>query len=686
MRGCFPSTHVQACSRAMFYLALVVRTLVVSATAVQAADLKDQLQPIIDKHAGDVSVAVRHLTSQEAFVYRADEPMPTASLIKFPVMIEVYRQVAAGELSLDEPIILRDEDKVQGSGILTQHFSAGTRISLRDAVRLMIVYSDNTATNLVLDKIGLDSVGRTMIALDAPHTKIYAKVFRRDTSIDPESSRRYGLGSTTAAEMVQLFSALHEGKLVSEDACRQMGSHLERCDDRTKLLRQLPVGTKLAHKTGAVSRARCDAGVLVTPSGPVAICVLTANNEDSRFTDDNAAVVLIGEIGRVVFRHFSEGAASTDVGRVTLKNGDHGKLVEYLQKTLNARTTPSVGVDVDGDFGPQTDRAVRIFQEQSEVAATGVVDEATWKLLGPLVTADVPVPPPAKINDAKLTRKSSDSLEGQPFVTCRAWYAMDAKTGERLNDFNGERPLDFASTTKIMTAYLVLKAAQNDESVLDEVVTFSVRADQTAGSTAGVMAGESLPVHELLYGLLLPSGNDASVALAEHFGPRFAKTLNATDPGGDGKQDSVALFVAAMNATANSLELKRTKFENPHGLTAVGHKSTAADLAKLAWTAYQVPKFADYVRTRQRGCTVQGPGGYERNVIWKNTNQLLNTEGYLGMKTGTTSAAGACLISIAERDQKRILLVTLGSASSAARYTDSRNLYRWLWTGFSLVD
>jgi D-alanyl-D-alanine carboxypeptidase (penicillin-binding protein 5/6) len=134
-----------------------------------------------------------------------------------------------------------------------------------------------------------------------------------------------------------------------------------------------------------------------------------------------------------------------------------------------------------------------------------------------------------------------------------------------------------------------------------------------------------------------------------------------------------------MNRTAEALDMSSSHFENPHGLTAAGHKSTAKDMAKLAWSAYQLPEFGKYVQTRQRGCALVGPGEYRRNVVWKNTNRLLGTKGYLGIKTGTTSAAGACLISMSQRGDRTILLVTLGSATSATRYTDSRNLYRWLW-------
>ena len=141
--------------------------------------------------------------------------MPTASLIKFPVMVEAYRQAEEDGLDLAEMVTLHDDDKVPGSGILTVHFSEGATFSLRDAIRLMIAYSDNTATNLVLDEIGLKSTAETMEEMGFPETKIHSKVYRRDTSVFPERSPKYGLGSTTADDMVALLKRLHARELIS---------------------------------------------------------------------------------------------------------------------------------------------------------------------------------------------------------------------------------------------------------------------------------------------------------------------------------------------------------------------------------------------------------------------------------------------------------------------------------------
>lgn len=640
--------------------------------------LADSLRPLIDRHEGDVSVAIRHLSGDQSFAFRGDEPMPTASLIKFPLMVAAYQMVDRGELDLSKKIVLSDRDKVQGSGILTPHFSAGTMISVRDAIELMMVYSDNTATNLVIDQVGLKETAALMESLGCPNTKMHAKVFRRDTSIFPDRSRRFGLGSTTANEMVQLLTLLHRDELVSEAASREMLSHMRRCDSDDKLPRLLPAGTKIAHKTGAVSAVRCDAGIVFGPDEDAfAICVLTRKNKDQRWTAENAANVLCGQIAKVAFDHFFADKVADPLQPRTLQIGAGGLLVEALQRTLNARMDPSPEISIDGDFGPDTEATVRRFQRQHRLTDSGKVDRATWEALGTLLDKEEPVPDPMVINATTIEKSPPDRLHGPPHVTCKAWAIGDGKSGAFLFGNSQNVALPMASTTKIMTAYVVLQAVRDDESLLDELVTFSEAADTTIGSTSGIRVGESISVGELLYGLLLPSGNDASVALAEHFGRKFSAEEDDSGP-----IDPVGRFVQAMNQAAADLDMTSTHFKNTHGLSVEGHRSSAQDLMTLAWRAMQDERFRLYVGTAQRGCTVTGPGGYRRNLLWKNTNRLLRTEGYDGVKTGTTGAAGACLVSRCERGNDSLIVVVLGSASSDARYADTRNLYRW---GFEQV-
>jgi D-alanyl-D-alanine carboxypeptidase (penicillin-binding protein 5/6) len=190
----------------------------------------------------------------------------------------------------------------------------------------------------------------------------------------------------------------------------------------------------------------------------------------------------------------------------------------------------------------------------------------------------------------------------------------------------------------------------------------------TPGSSSKLKTGEKLPVKELLYGMLLPSGNDAAVALAEHFGPRFPARA---DP------DPVARFVAAMNQKAKSLGLKETSFADPNGLSK-DDLASARDLAALTWHARKLEAFRTYTGTRRHTARVTGLDG-ERSVTWETTNKLLEIDGYDGVKTGTTTPAGQCLVASGARGDDQLIVVILGSTSTDGRYVDARNLFRWAW-------
>jgi beta-lactamase class A len=576
-------------------------TLPLLSTPARAETLEERLKPLIAAHEGQVAVAVKHLATGQAFAHRADDPMPTASLIKFAVMIEAYRQADAGRIDLTRAVLLRDEDKVPGSGILTSHFSAGAAFSLRDAVRLMIAFSDNTATNLVLDQIGLPATAKYMEELGCPNTKIHAKVFKRETSVFPERSKQFGLGSTTAGEMLRLLELLHQRKLVSPEASDTMREHLLACDDRKKFPRLLPEGTKVAHKTGSVDGVRTDAGIVETPSGPIALCVLTSENKDTRWADDNAGDLLCSRIALAVYGHFNP---------------------------------PAAGGGAEEDEEPADTRPGTALPEL----------------------------------------KPRDTIAGPPFVVCRNWAVAEAQSGKILWESQAADAVDTASTTKIMTAYVIFKLAEKQPAVLDEVVTFSERASKTPGSSCKLRAGEKLPVRELLYGLLVPSGNDAAIALAEHFGSQFEPP-----PRKKGETDPVARFVAEMNRAAAALKLAESRYLNPNGLPEKGHASSARDLARLTWAAGQLPHFREYVSCRLHEAQVAGREGSQRAIVWKTTNRLLAIAGYTGVKTGYTKAAGSCLVSSGERGRDRLIVVVLGAPSAAAAVVDSRNLYRWAW-------
>lgn len=634
---------------------------------------QESLVKMLNNHRGEVAAAYKHLKTGKSWRFNADEPMPTASLIKLPIMAALYRAAAEGDVDLGAMVTLEEEDKVPGSGILTTHFSPGATLSVRDAVQLMIAYSDNTATNLVIDQIGLPATSAYMQELGFPETQLHAKVFRRDTSIAPERSIKYGLGSTTASDMIKLLEMLHSGKLGDESATNAMMEHLLACDHNSTAPRFLPEGTKVAHKTGSVSNSRTDAGIILSPEGPIAYCLLTTENKDRSWGDDNEAELLAAEYGRALYAHFNEDAANLPAVARVLKIGDDGELVESLQRTLNSKFDAADQIGVDGDFGPNTEKAVRRFQKQAGVEQTGEVGPDTWRALGPLLTEDqqAEVPPPEEVNAGPIEKDKPDPLDGPPLVTSAAWAIADGETGEVLWGYNDSTVREPASITKIMTAHLVTKLAEQDPAVLDETITFSKAADETSGSTSAVKERERLSVKHALYGLMLPSGNDMSVALAEHFGPRLV----------DKDEDKSALekFVEAMNAEADRLGMSKTEYRNPHGLPHEEHVTTAADMVKLAHAVMQNDLMREVVSTARYGATLDSVDGYTRNVVWRNSNRLLGIEGFDGIKTGTTGAAGACLVSTGVRNGRRLIMVTLGATSGDARYTDSRNLYRWAW-------
>ena len=239
-----------------------------------------------------------------------------------------------------------------------------------------------------------------------------------------------------------------------------------------------------------------------------------------------------------------------------------------------------------------------------------------------------------------------------PTVTAASVLMIELPSGATLFEKASVELHPPASTAKLMTA-LVVRA----EVPLDDVAVITPTAAGTGGSSMGLVAGERLTVSDLLHGLLLPSGNDAAVALAEHVA------------------GSEADFVAMMNARARAIGLQSTRFANAHGLDAPDQLTTALDLALLASAAMQDAELANIVAK-----PVANVAG--RALV--NTNELLSTyAGADGVKTGTTDEAGECLIAAVSRNSRRLLLVELGSSE---RYEDARKLLDYAATAFAWHD
>jgi beta-lactamase class A len=261
------------------------------------ARLHHTLDSLAAAHHGVTGYAVENLDTGERLSLRGDETFPTASLIKVPILVTVYDLAGKGTLSLDDPLTVLRIDQVPGDGTL-QYMHSGMSLSVRDAVWLMITTSDNTATNLLLDRIIIRRVWDKMEALGLKHTKVHSKTFLRSSSVAMDSSVKYGLGVTTPNEMATLFALLARGKAVSPAADSTMLDVLEHNQDVTLLQRYLD-GVRAAHKTGATDAVRTECSLFYLQSRVVA-CVMTKENTDQRWLLDSEPQLTMARMGAAI--------------------------------------------------------------------------------------------------------------------------------------------------------------------------------------------------------------------------------------------------------------------------------------------------------------------------------------------------------------------------------------------------
>lgn len=258
---------------------------------------------VVRNFPGTVSVYARNLDTGKAFALRADTRVRTASTIKLPIMTAVFQAVADGKAQWSETIALRDQDKVSGSGVLRE-LSEGVALPLRDLVHLMIVVSDNTATNLLLGRFGGDWVNEQMNALGLKNTRSLRKIRGdgndlKDATGWSEEGRKpenqhFGIGYSTPREMVTLLEMIEAGKVVSPEASREMIAILERQQYKDGIGRQRRL--KVASKSGSLDALRSDAGIVYTKRGRVAIAITVDGMREPDWSPDNEGNKLISKI------------------------------------------------------------------------------------------------------------------------------------------------------------------------------------------------------------------------------------------------------------------------------------------------------------------------------------------------------------------------------------------------------
>ncbi len=221
-------------------------------------------------------------------------------------------------------------------------------------------------------------------------------------------------------------------------------------------------------------------------------------------------------------------------------------------------------------------------------------------------------------------------------VSANAAVVMEATTGRVLYEKNAHEKMPMASTTKVMTALVALEYGN-----LNDIVTVSKNASGVEGSSIWLSVGEKMSLSDMLYGLMLASGNDAAVAIAEHVG------------------GSVDAFVEMMNKKAQEIGAYDTHFMNPNGLPVEGHYTTAFDLALISAYAMRNPAFCEIVKTQYKTLPWEG---HEWDRVVKNKNKILwNYEGGNGIKTGFTKEAGRCLTAAAQRENMQLVSVVLSA-------------------------
>ena len=277
---------------------------------------RDQIEGLISQFDGEAGLYARNLNSGEEVAVNASTRFPTASTIKTAVMLEAYEQAAAGKLRFDDVVTLTDTVKVGGSGILNG-LSAGLPLRIADLVQLMIVLSDNTSTNILVERLGTTQIDDRLLAYKLQETKLFRPTFRDGRAdVFPELEREFGLGMTTPRDMGELMALIAGGRAVNAEASSAMLATLRRQTDKGMIPRLLPAGIEVGNKTGTDAEKlpdakgrrgsiRADAAIVTGPGLKYVVTIFTRRGGDSASGVDNAALLLGARLSRLVFDHFA---------------------------------------------------------------------------------------------------------------------------------------------------------------------------------------------------------------------------------------------------------------------------------------------------------------------------------------------------------------------------------------------
>jgi beta-lactamase class A len=298
------------------FLITVVLTLIASgAFSADTVDarLQSQLRQMSAQHRGKVALWARNLKTGETVAINAAEPVQTASVIKLPVMIEAFYQAKAGRLQLGQKLKLTKDNQVPGSGVL-QFMDPGLEVTLKDAITLMMIESDNTATNMVLDVVGIKAVDQRIAAMGLKNTYLYRKVFKPADPADgplPPDQQKFGLGKTTAREMGEALASIERCDIGDRALCKTMIGIMKNQQYRNMIPHYLETAdtseqeSAIADKLGALDEVRNDVGLVYTKAGPIVISIFTWDNKDQSWIMENEAELAIARMAKTIVTTWS---------------------------------------------------------------------------------------------------------------------------------------------------------------------------------------------------------------------------------------------------------------------------------------------------------------------------------------------------------------------------------------------
>ncbi len=291
------------------------------------AQLNNTLQTIAASHHGKVALYAENLKTGQAASLAPDEPVKTASTIKMGILLDAAEQIRAGHASLDEKLVLSHDNQVEGSGVLGQ-LDTPLALTLRDTLTLMVILSDNTATNMAIDRLGLAHINGTLRAAGLTQTYLYKKVYVPATGPMPADQPKFGLGKTTAREMASLMKRIAtcdlalspETSALPSDGplCGALMHMLRNQQDRDGIPRYLEFldtsehGSAIANKTGALDALRADVALISSKAGPIVIAAYTYDNTDQRWNGDNEGQQTLGKLAKAVVERWSPAGLDPD--------------------------------------------------------------------------------------------------------------------------------------------------------------------------------------------------------------------------------------------------------------------------------------------------------------------------------------------------------------------------------------